>query len=146
MLVLVHGGAASVASSLIDEKLAELRKAVKCGFISLMQSDSSVNGVQSAVQYMEDSPYFNAGFGSSLTSAGTVEMDSIIVDGKTLNFGAVSAVTDYPNPVSIARAIMDKSQHCMFTAAGAHNFAKDCGFVSVDRSKMIHQMAKVCKL
>lgn len=150
MLVLVHGGAASVPPALIDEKMAQLRKAAKKGFLCLVEKclseespSASLDAIQTAVLHMEDSPYFNAGFGSSLTSTGMVEMDSIIVDGRSLDFGAVSCITDYRNPVSIARAVMEKSDHCLFTSEGAHDFAAKNGFSAVKRSALVHEMAMV---
>lgn len=102
--------------------------------------------MQSAVQYMEDSPYFNAGYGSSLTSEGQVEMDAIIADGKDINFGAVSSVTSFKNPVLVARSILDKSEHCLYTAEGAHQFGLQQGFSLIDHTNLIHQYAKVCSI
>src|SRR5699024_2876394 len=116
MLVLVHGGAAVVPPSRVESKLADLRKSAKAGFVALLRQNGEVvknkrgaypalEAVQSAVQVMENSPYFNAGYGSSLTSAGQVEMDAIVACGKSLDFGAVSSVTSFQNPVTVARCV-----------------------------------------
>lgn len=154
MLIIVHGGAASVPAQLLEQKLADLRLAAKRGFIELLKQPNgnhvkegtgqvALNAVQAAVQVMEDSPYFNAGFGSSLTSTGEVEMDAIIADGKSLDFGAISSVTSFKNPVQVARSVLDNSEHCLFTSEGAHQFGLQQGFPLIERQHLIHQFAKV---
>ena len=149
ILLIVHGGAAPVTTNLIKPTLSDLRKSAKAGFLVLMQENNGEKGkkhldaVEKAVQYMENSPYFNAGYGSSLTSKGNVEMDSIIADGKSLNFGAVSAVTSFKNPVSVARSILENSEHCFYTGEGAHQFGLQQGFHLIHPDSLIHQFAKV---
>lgn len=153
MLIIVHGGAAGVSPQLLEQKLADLRVAAKRGFIELLKQPNgdvkegtgqlALNAVQAAVQVMEDSPYFNAGFGSSLTSTGEVEMDAIIADGKSLDFGAISSVTSFKNPVQVARSVLDNSEHCLFTSEGAHQFGLQQGFPLIERQHLIHQFAKV---
>jgi isoaspartyl peptidase/L-asparaginase-like protein (Ntn-hydrolase superfamily) len=76
---------------------------------------------------MEDSPYFNAGHGASLTSEGTIEHDASIMDGATRAAGAVSGTKRIRNPVSAARAVMERTPHVLLTADGAEQFARDQG-------------------
>ena len=76
---------------------------------------------------MEDSPLFNAGKGAVFTNEGKNEMDAAIMNGKTLAAGSVAGVTVIKNPVSAARAVMEKSQHVMLTGPGADKFAKEAG-------------------
>lgn len=141
-----------MSPDLLEQKLFDLREAVKAGFIVLLQerakddSRQALDAVQASVQVMEDSPYFNAGFGSSLTSIGQVEMDSIIADGKRLDFGAISSVTSFKNPVQVARSVLDNSEHCLFTAEGAHQFGQQQGIPLIERHNLVHQYAKVCTL
>ena len=146
MIVLLHGGAAAIPSKIVDNKLLDLRRAAKNGFIALLNNEKrniALDAVQCAVQSMEDSPYFNAGYGSSLTSTGQVEMDAIIADGQSLNFGAISSVTSFKNPIKVARTVMEQSEHCLFTADGAHKFGVEHGFTLIDRTTMVHPLAQV---
>lgn len=145
MIVLLHGGAAAIPSKIVDNKLLDLRRAAKNGFIALLNNEKrniALDAVQCAVQSMEDSPYFNAGYGSSLTSTGQVEMDAIIADGQSLNFGAISSVTSFKNPIKVARTVMEQSEHCLFTADGAHKFGVEHGFTLIDRTTMVHPLAQ----
>lgn len=148
---LLLGGAAAVSPALLEQKLFDLRQAAKAGFLVLLQergkddSSQALDAVQASVQLMEDSPYFNAGFGSSLTSSGEVEMDAIIADGKRLDFGAISSVTSFKNPVQVARSVLDCSEHCLFTAEGAQQFGQQQGIPLIERSQLVHKYAKVKK-
>ncbi|KAH7638122.1 isoaspartyl peptidase/l-asparaginase-like [Dermatophagoides farinae] len=145
--IIVHGGAAKVAANVVESKLAHLRCAAKIGFLELVRKksrpDAALDAVEKAVRCMEDSPYFNAGYGSSLTNNGHIEMDAIITDGRNLNFGAVASITDYSNPVSLARKIMEHSEHCLFGRDGAHEFARQQGFVPIsDPQQLVNDLAK----
>lgn len=148
VVIVVHGGAAKQAPSLMETKLSQIRRSVKTGFIELLlnkyQPTAALDAVEQSVKFMEDSPYFNAGYGSSLTSTGQVEMDAIIADGSKLNFGAVASVTDFSNPILIARKVLDNSQHCLFTREGAHQMALKHGFHAISNHELISEQAKVC--
>ncbi|KAH9419931.1 Isoaspartyl peptidase/L-asparaginase [Dermatophagoides pteronyssinus] len=145
--IIVHGGAAKVAANVVESKLIDLRRSAKIGFLELIRKQSqpgaALDAVEKAVRSMEDSPYFNAGYGSSLTNSGHVEMDAIIADGRDLNFGAVASITDYSNPVSLAKKIMEHSEHCLFDRNGAHEFARQHGFVPIsDSQQLVNDLAK----
>jgi len=81
---------------------------------------------------LEDAPVFNAGRGSVLTSDGTVEMDAAVMCGRTLRAGAVAAVTTVRNPVSLARAVMESSDHALLVGAGAEGLAAELGLERMD--------------
>jgi beta-aspartyl-peptidase (threonine type) len=83
---------------------------------------------------LEDSPLFNAGKGAVFTHEGKNEMDAAIMDGKTLKAGAIAGVRVIRNPISAARAVMDKSEHVMMAGKGAEDFAKQAGLTIVDPS------------
>jgi L-asparaginase / beta-aspartyl-peptidase len=83
---------------------------------------------------MEDSPLFNAGKGAVFTNAGTNELDSSIMDGKTLKAGAVASLKHIKNPISLARMVMEKSKHVMLVGEGAEAFAKEQGVEMVPQS------------
>ncbi|HQX71725.1 MAG TPA: isoaspartyl peptidase/L-asparaginase, partial [Chitinophagaceae bacterium] len=83
---------------------------------------------------MEDDPLFNAGKGAVFTNEGKNELDAAIMDGKTLEAGSVAGVTIIRNPITAARAVMEKSPHVMMTGAGAEKYAKQQGLEIVDPS------------
>ncbi len=126
--LVIHGGA-GVSKDLSPEREAAARKgleeSLRKGFKILQEGGSSLDAVSAAIVVMEDSPSFNAGRGAVLTAAGTVELDSSIMDGATLKAGAVSGVQGVRNPIHLARAIMDKSPHVMMTGRGAEDFARE---------------------
>jgi beta-aspartyl-peptidase (threonine type) len=93
----------------------------------LRTNGTSLDAVEAAIRVLEDSPVFNAGKGSVLTSAGTVEMDASIMDGVTKKAGAVASVKRIRNPITTARAVMEKSPHVMMVGDGAEAFAKEQG-------------------
>lgn len=148
MLVIVHGGAAAVPIEFLEAKMEDLRQAAKKGFMALLAASEStaVDAVQASVVHMENSGYFNSGFGSSLTAKGEVEMDAIVADGKQLDFGAVASVTRLRNPVVAARTILDKSEHCLFVGEGAHVFCSQHGLELVEPGTLVNDLAKVCSL
>lgn len=100
-----------------------LNDALLAGSEILKRRGTSIEAVEAAIIVLEDSPLFNAGRGSVFTHEGKNEMDASIMDGKTLNAGAVAGVTQIKNPILAARAIMDNSPHIMLIGVGAEKFA-----------------------
>jgi beta-aspartyl-peptidase (threonine type) len=100
----------------------------------LADGGSALDAVTQAVRLLEDCPLFNAGHGSVFTSAGTHELDASIMDGRTLEAGAVSCVKRVRNPIVAARHVLEYSEHVMFTAEGAEAFAQAQGLELVDPS------------
>lgn len=107
---------------------AALERARDVGYEALANGQPAVNAVQRAVEVLEDSPLFNAGKGSVFTADQTHEMDASIMDGKSLNAGAVTLISGIKNPVKLARVVMDKSDHVFLAGKGAMDFAKSQGF------------------
>jgi Asparaginase len=93
-----------------------------------------LDAVETAVKSLEDTPLFNAGKGSVFTAEETHEMDAAIMDGKTLDAGAVSLVTGIKNPITLARDVMEKSYHVFLAGEGAMEFAKSNGYAIEDAS------------
>lgn len=91
---------------------------------------------------LEDDPTFNAGHGSVLNIAGEVEMDAIIMDGRTLSFGAVAGVRNIANPISLARMVMEKTDHVMLAGKGANDFAKEMGIPGVDPQELVSESSR----
>ena len=127
--LVVHGGAGTIERSEMTpqrerEYRAGLERALTAGYEILKRGGSSLDATEAAVRVLEDDPHFNAGKGAVFTSVGTNEMDAAIMDGKTLNAGAVASLKHIQNPVSLARLVMEKSGHVMLDGEGAEAFAK----------------------
>lgn len=105
-----------------------LEFALDLGYDILNGGGTAVDAVEKAVVALEDSPLFNAGKGSVFTADGTHEMDAAIMDGKTLNAGAVSLISGVKNPVTLSRDVMEKSDHIFLAGEGALKFAKSLGY------------------
>ena len=128
----IHGGAGTIVKSEMSPEMeaayrAKLQEAVLAGYNLLKNGGSSLDAVETTIRILEDSPLFNAGKGSVLTSAGTVEMDASIMDGKTLKAGAVADVKHIKNPISLARSVMEQTTHLLLAGDGAEAFAKEKG-------------------
>ena len=134
--LVLHGGAGTISpEKMTKEKEAAIRRAMQnaldSGRLILEQGGSALDAVESAIQILENSPEFNAGRGAVFTEAGTNELDASIMDGKTLNAGAVTGIKNIANPISLARAVMDRSPHVMLAGRGAEFFAMEQGFDTV---------------
>ncbi len=130
--IAIHGGAGTLLKGMMtpEKELAyktALEIALNAGYEILENGGTALDAVQKAVCCLEDSPLFNAGKGSVFTAVGSHEMDASIMDGKTLKAGAVSLITGIKNPVSLARDVMDKSEHVFMAGEGAMVFANQHG-------------------
>lgn len=105
-----------------------LKNALDIGYELLEQGATAVEAVEKAIIALEDSHLFNAGKGSVFTADETHEMDAAIMDGKTLNAGAVTLITGIKNPISLARDVMEKSEHVFLAGEGAMRFAKSLNY------------------
>ncbi len=127
--IAIHGGAGTLVKGMMtpEKEIAyqqALQKALDIGYQLLEKGGSAVNAVEKAVKALENSHLFNAGKGSVFTATETHEMDASIMDGKTLEAGAVSLITGIKNPVSLAKDVMEKSEHVFLAGEGAMQFAK----------------------
>ena len=102
------------------------------GYKALQDGKSSLDAVEIAIRLMEDSPLFNAGKGAVFTADGRNELDSSIMDGKTLKAGGVAGLHHVKNPITLARAVMEKSPHVLMFGDGAEKFAKEQKIQLVD--------------
>jgi len=125
--LLIHGGAGADPAFGREELRRGIRDAVSAGWAVLQEGGGAVDAVEAAVCAMEDNPRFNAGRGSVLTSEGTVEMDASIMEGDSLNNGAVACVTNMRHPISLARRILDSGRHSFFVGEGAMARARELG-------------------
>lgn len=131
--IAIHGGAGTLIKGLMTQELEQqyksaLKASREAGFKILERGGSAVDAVEIAVKLLEDSPLFNAGKGSVFTAQGTHEMDAAIMEGKYLNAGAVSLISGIKNPVSLAKDVMEKSEHVFLAGEGAMQFAKELDY------------------
>jgi len=137
--IAIHGGAGTLVKGMMTPDLeAEYKSALQLalteGYRVLENDRNAVEAVEVAVKFLEDSHLFNAGKGSVFTAAGTHEMDASIMDGKTLEAGAVSLITGIKNPVALAKDVMEKSEHVFLAGDGAMQFAKQLDYEVKDAS------------
>ncbi|HET8578848.1 MAG TPA: isoaspartyl peptidase/L-asparaginase, partial [Methylomirabilota bacterium] len=135
--LIVHGGAGADPVEGREELREGIREAVAAGWRPLSEGGSALDAVEAAVRALEDHPRFNAGRGSVLTSAGTVEMDASIMEGDGLRNGAVAAVVGVRNPISLARRILEDGRHSLFAGEGALEQAKAFGVALCDPAGLI---------
>src|SRR5690606_29869394 len=109
---------------------------------ALRDGARALDAVQHAVELLENDPRFNAGTGACLTLDGHVELDASIMDGDTLRFGGVCALPPFPNPVAIARAVLEEGRHVLYAAEGAAQFAKTTGFAPVPEERLITEAVR----
>lgn len=128
----IHGGAGTILRSqmtpdLEREYIGGLEAGLKAGWAILDKGGSSLDAVEAAVVSLEDFPLFNAGRGSVFTHEGEQEMDASIMEGHSLRAGAVAAVKNIRNPVSLARMVMERTGHVLLSGEGANQFANEIG-------------------
>ena len=138
-VLVIHGGAGGIKGQKMPEEMQQqyisrMTEVLKAGAAVLSRGGSSLDAVETCIRMMEDSPLFNAGKGSVFTEEGKNEMDASIMDGRTLKAGAVAGVTIIKNPISAARAVMEKSKHVLLIDGGAEKFAKAQGLEIVPTS------------
>lgn len=123
--IIVHGGAWNIPDSLRVGHLNGVTKAVKTGYQILVEHGSALEAVEKAVVCMEEDLIFDAGVGSFLNEEGYVELDALIMDGRTLNAGAIGAVTTCRNPIILARRLLEEENSpMMLVGRGADKFAE----------------------
>ncbi len=129
-IIVVHGGAGSwkIKEQYMDMALQACRSAAEAGQDLLLSGASAIDAVEAAVRVLEDSPVLDAGRGSYLNQEGEIELDALIMDGATLQLGAVAAVQNILHPISLARRLLTHSEHNFIVGPGAESFADEIGF------------------
>lgn len=123
-VIVVHGGAGAWSPQRRKPGLEGVKEAAQRGFEILKASGTALDAVEEAVTCMEDNEVFNAGLGSTLSIDRRIEMEASIMDGETLNAGAVGLLKDIRNPVRLARVVMEKTDHVFLVADGAEKLAQ----------------------
>ena len=138
-VLVIHGGAGTILKSQMTPEKEKaytdgLNEALEKGSAILKSGGTALDAVEASVKTLENNPLFNAGKGAVFTNDGKNELDAAIMNGKTMEAGSVAGVRTIKNPVSAARAVMEKSPHVMMTGNGADQFAKEQGIEIVDPS------------
>ena len=127
--LVIHGGAGNVTPERVAPAGAKayregLDRALSAGYAILEKGGTALDAVEAAICVLEDNPLFNAGKGAVFTHDGKHEMDASIMNGKTLEAGAVAGITGLKNPIILAKAIMEHSGHVLLCGEGAAEFAR----------------------
>lgn len=138
-VLVIHGGAGTILKkNMTPQKEAayreSLRAALATGYAVLKSGKSGLDAVEATIKVLEDDSLFNAGKGAVFTHDGVNELDAAIMNGKDLAAGAIAGVHNIRNPITAARAVMEKSEHVLLTGRGAEQFAKEAGVTLVDPS------------
>ncbi|RLJ69870.1 asparaginase [Hydrogenivirga caldilitoris] len=137
--IVIHGGAGRWEDKDLKEALEVMEESLKRGMEVLKGGRSSLDAVETAIKVMEDSPLFNAGLGSALTLDGKIEMDACVVVDEPRTIGAVIGVDGVKNPISLARLIAERTDHCIMHGEGAKRLAEVFGlefsFLITERAK-----------
>jgi beta-aspartyl-peptidase (threonine type) len=126
--IAIHGGAGTILKEDMTPELERayrdaLKEALDAGYAVLEIGGTAVNAVKAAVVVMEDNALFNAGKGAVFTKKGLNELDAAIMDGSTLDAGAIAGVRNIRNPVELAEEVMLHSGHVFLSGKGANDFA-----------------------
>ncbi len=135
--IIVHGGAWDIPDDIVENHVNGCRKAVQVGFKYLESGMSALDAVENAVRIMEDDPTFDAGRGAFLNRDGEIELDAVIMDGRNLDAGSVAAVKNIRNPVSLARNVMEKTEHVLLAGEGANKFASSIGINTCPEEELL---------
>lgn len=136
-VIAIHGGAGAITRAAMSaEKEQQYRQQlnaiVTAGQDILATGGSALDAVTEAVRLLEECPLFNAGKGAVFTHQGTHELDASIMDGRTLDVGAVAGVNHIRNPILAARKVLENSPHVLFIGTGAEAFAVEQGLEQVE--------------
>lgn len=143
--IAIHGGAGTILKSTMTHEKEQaykkaLEEAIYAGETILKNGGNSLDAVEFSIKSLEDNPLFNAGKGAVFTNAGKNEMDASIMCGKDLMAGAVAGISGVKNPIRLARAVMEKSEHVFLAGQGALEFAKKTNTEFADDDYFFVQM------
>ncbi|KAL5277588.1 hypothetical protein ACFFRR_002672 [Megaselia abdita] len=141
-IIIVHGGAGEITDARVPGKHAGVKVSVKIGYEILKNGGSALSAVEMAVNSMEKDENFNAGYGSCLNTNGDVEMEASIMNGKTLRGGCCTLIHDIMHPISVARKVMEKTNHNFIGGESAMKFASEQGFEILPKGSLVTGDAK----
>ena len=137
LALMVHGGAWEIPDRAVEACRAGCRRAVEQGWTVLEKGGSAVDACEQAIGELENDPVFDAGVGSHLNRDGQIQLDAILMDGRTLKAGAIAAVERLRNPIQVARLVLDRSPHLLLVGPGAEQFAVEMGVSLCQPSELV---------
>jgi beta-aspartyl-peptidase (threonine type) len=135
--LIVHGGAWDIPDDIVEPHRKGCLQALNAGWETLRSGGSSVDAVERTIRVLEDDPVFDAGRGSHLNALGEIELDASIMNGTTFRCGAVAAVQNIRNPITLARKVMEESEHILLVGKGAVRFARENGIPQCSQSDLL---------
>ena len=141
-VLVVHGGAGSLAPQYYQGKLDGMKAAVRAGYGVLTQTGNLLDAVEAAIKVMEDDPNFNAGRGSKLNIFGEVEMDASMMEGSSLRAGAVASIGGLRHPITAARGVMENTSHVLVVSRGAERLAARWGLEQAGEDWLVTQHSR----
>jgi len=137
LTLIVHGGAGTLRPEIESAAREGVRRALAKGWSILEAGRSAIDACEEAIIEMENDPVFDAGTGAHLNRDGNAQLDAILMDGASLQSGAVGAVERIRNPIRLARRILEKGQHSFLVGEGAEQFAMEVGMPFCDPSELV---------
>lgn len=134
--IIVHGGAGAIPLERRDAAREGCREAALAGWKVLREGGSAMDAVQAAIVALENNPSYNAGTGAVLTAQGRAELDAGIMDGQSLQAGAIAGVSRIKNPILLARMVLE-SPHVLLIGAGAEQFGQESGVALCDPRDLV---------
>ena len=141
--LIVHGGAWDIPAAAVPDCRGGICHALEAGRQVLARGGAAMDAAEAAIIVLEDDVTFDAGTGAHLNRDGRVQLDAIIMDGTTLEAGAVAAVERVKNPIRLARKVLESSEHMMLVGAGAELFARENGIALCDPSELVIDRERV---
>ncbi|XP_055844763.1 probable isoaspartyl peptidase/L-asparaginase GA20639 [Episyrphus balteatus] len=142
-ILIVQGGAGDITDSRVPGKLTGIKESLRVGIKILENGGSSLDAVEEAVRSMELDENFNTGYGACLNTDGVVEVEASIMDGKSLKSGCVTLLQDIMHPISVARKVMEKTNHTFIGGESAMNFARTQKFEVLPQGSLVTENAKI---
>ena len=135
--LIVHGGAWDIPDDAVEAHRHGVSEALAIGWKILEKGGDAVEAVEKTVNYLEDDPTFDAGRGSFVNAVGEIELDASIMNGTTFRAGAIAAVQNIRYPISLARVIMDESEHILLAGMGAVRFGREHGIMQCKKDELL---------
>lgn len=135
--IVVHGGAWAIPDEEVQSHINGINTALDKGWKILQKGGCALDAVEETIVILEDDPTFDAGKGSVLNTDGSVEMDASIMNGPSMDAGAVAALRNFPNPIRIARRVLECTDHILLAGQGCEDFAHSQGFETVPTEALL---------
>ena len=144
-VIAIHGGAGTILRSNMTNEIEQkykmaLNESILAGENILLNSGLAIDAVEAAIRSLENNPLFNAGRGSVFSHEGEHEMDASIMNGKDLMAGAVAGVKNVKNPITLAKSVIQHSNHVFMAGQGAEVFAKQLNIEMAPNEYFFEQM------